>query len=104
MHAVRRDSPLASQARSEWAIGAAIVVTGIVVAGLSRDLPLGLLFGIEILLVSFVRRTFGRTDVSFADGFLPRGSEMALPPGVQEDDDFRWNWEPRRDGSERGRR
>ena len=36
-----------------------------------------------------------RVPFTFGEGFLGYRSDTAWPQGVQEDDDFRWNWRPR---------
>jgi hypothetical protein len=42
-----------------------------------------------------------RVPFTFGEGFLGYRSDPAWPQGVQEDDDFRWNWRPReRSGEE----
>jgi hypothetical protein len=39
---------------------------------------------------------FGRrVPFTFGEGFLGYRGDPAWPQGVQEDDDFRWNWRPR---------
>jgi hypothetical protein len=37
-----------------------------------------------------------RSTISFGEGFLGYTARDGLPQGVQEDDDFRWNWKPAR--------
>jgi hypothetical protein len=35
-----------------------------------------------------------RSTISFGEGFLAYRGRDGWPQGVQEDDDFRWNWKP----------
>jgi hypothetical protein len=79
-----------------WSVGGAIVI--FVVSG---DAILAFLSGVGLFLLTRVRRASARSEASFADGFLPYRSDMALPRGVQEDDDFRWNWSHQTDASAR---
>jgi hypothetical protein len=42
--------------------------------------------------LSVIRDLNRRDGFGFADGFLPYHDSDRWPSGVQEDDDFRWNW------------
>ena len=69
-----------------WAMLAAMPVLAVI--GWQAALVAG---GLSALIREVDRRV-GRSDLSFAAGFLGFRGEMTWPRGVQEDDDVRWNW------------
>jgi len=51
---------------------------------------------IVALLVREAHLRADRSTISFGEGFLAYRGRDGWPHGVQEDDDFRWNWKPAR--------
>ena len=54
----------------------------------------GALFVATIISVRFIDR---HVTFSFGAGFVGYRADMGWPHGVQEDDDFHWDWRPRTD-------
>ena len=52
----------------------------------------GALFVATIISVRFIDR---HVTFSFGAGFVGYRADMGWPHGVQEDDDFHWDWRPR---------
>ena len=75
-----------------WALLVAIPVLFIV------GWQLALLLGVASAIVRTVDGLIGRSNLSFADGFIGFRAEAAWPKGVREDDDVRWNWSKTGDG------
>lgn len=48
--------------------------------------------GATTALIREVDRRVGRSELSFASGFLGYRTRPEWPHGVREDDDVRWNW------------
>jgi hypothetical protein len=77
--------------RSDFEL-AAVVAVAISLAG--GDIAAGFLCGAALGLTT----AFRRVPFSFAEGFLGYRPDMGWPHGVQEDDDFHWNWKGRKAG------
>jgi hypothetical protein len=78
--------------RADLELAAAVSV---IVTLLASDLRLGLASGGLTCLVAALRRIDRRISFSFGQGFLGYRADLGWPQGVQEDDDFRWNWKAR---------
>jgi hypothetical protein len=50
--------------------------------------------GLIALIVREAHLRADRSTISFGEGFLGYRGRDGWPHGVQEDDDFRWNWKP----------
>jgi hypothetical protein len=50
--------------------------------------------GLVALIVREAHLRADRSTISFGEGFLGYTARDGWPQGVQEDDDFRWNWKP----------
>ena len=75
--------------------GLAVIALMAAVAIAVGDARIGLggaLFVATIISVRFIDR---HVTFSFGAGFVGYRSDMAWPHGVQEDDDFHWDWRPR---------
>ncbi len=83
--------PLFVPRRSDLEL-AAVVAVAISLAG--GDPIAGVLCGAALALTTMFRRV----PFSFAEGFLGYRPDMGWPHGVQEDDDFHWNWKGRKAG------
>ena len=79
--------------RADLELAAAVSVT---VTLLVSDLQLGLASGVFTCLVAALRRVERRIPFSFGQGFIGYRADLGWPQGVQEDDDFRWNWKTRK--------
>ena len=62
------------------------------------DVRSGVVAGLLVCAFASLMRISRRIPFSFGQGFIGYRSDMAWPQGVQEDDDFRWNWKPRANG------
>jgi len=72
-------------------------LAGVVAVAISLavgDIAVGVLCGAALALTTMFRRV----PFSFAEGFLGYRPDMGWPHGVQEDDDFQWNWKARKAG------
>ena len=75
--------------------GLAVIALMAVVAIVVGDARIGVggaLFVATIISVRFIDR---HVTFSFGAGFVGYRSDMGWPHGVQEDDDFHWDWRPR---------
>jgi hypothetical protein len=77
--------------RNSLAVIALMAVVAIAVSDVRIGLG-GALFVATIISVRFIDR---HVTFSFGAGFVGYRSDMAWPHGVQEDDDFHWDWRPR---------
>ena len=87
--AVLPGSPL-QRADLEFAALVAVLVSFVAV-----DVRVGLAWGVVACALAALRRVDRRIPFSFGQGFVGYRSDLGWPQGVQEDDDFRWNWKPR---------
>jgi hypothetical protein len=62
------------------------------VALATSDAGVGALSGLLLSVGWWLRSLSRRASFSFGEGFVGYRSDMGWPLGVQEDDDFRWNW------------
>jgi hypothetical protein len=69
-----------------WAMLAAVPVLALV------GWQAAIVVGAATAFIREVDRRVGRSDFTFADGFLGFRTRAEWPRGVQEDDDVRWNW------------
>ena len=77
--------------RNSLAVIALMAVVAIAVSDVRIGLG-GALFVATIISVRFIDR---HVTFSFGAGFVGYRSDMGWPHGVQEDDDFHWDWRPR---------
>ncbi len=67
-----------------------LLVLVLVLVGVEVGAAASIVFLVLSLLAA--RRFVLRSDFSFGRGFLPYQGDPRWPIGVQEDDDFRWQW------------
>lgn len=65
---------------------------GLAVAGATGEPLSGIASAALVIGWGLVRRWMDRMGWSFGDGFLGYRPDQGRPRGVQEDDDFHWNW------------
>jgi hypothetical protein len=75
------------------AVGPLVVATAIAVA--TGNAGLGAGCGLVAWVIGQIGAFCRRVPFTFGEGFLGYRSDAAWPQGIQEDDDFRWNWRPR---------
>jgi hypothetical protein len=78
--------------RSDLEVAAAVAATVSLVA---VDVLVGLASGVLVCGVAALLRVDRRIPFSFGEGFIGYRGDPTWPRGIQEDDDFRWNWKPR---------
>jgi hypothetical protein len=73
-------------------------LVAVMVSLVAVDVRVGLAWGGFTCLIAALLHIDRRIPFSFGQGFLGYRSDLGWPQGVQEDDDFRWNWKPRTNG------
>jgi hypothetical protein len=76
------------------------MAVGAAIGFMTSDTRLGVMSGVFIGLVEWVRSIDRRIPFSFGEGFIGYRSDMGWPHGVQEDDDFHWDWRPHGNASD----
>jgi hypothetical protein len=74
---------------------AGAVVVGMAIAQATGDVLLGATSGLLAWVIGQVQSVGRRVPFTFGEGFVGYRPDPVWPHGVQEDDDFRWNWHPR---------
>ena len=75
--------------------GLAVIALMAVVAVAAGDARIGLGGALFLAMIVSVRFIDRHVTFSFGAGFVGYRSDMGWPHGVQEDDDFQWDWRPR---------
>jgi hypothetical protein len=73
-------------------------IVAVMASFISVDVRVGLVWGGLACLIAALMHIDRRIPFSFGQGFLGYRPDLGWPQGVQEDDDFRWNWKPRTNG------
>jgi hypothetical protein len=74
-------------------IGGRAIATVVAILGVAFVDPFGgAALAIATVGIVIFRRSQAAERYGFGDGFLPFRRELPWPRGVQEDDDFRYNW------------
>ena len=81
--------PASPLGRADLEVAGAVAV---VVSVVAVDVMVGLASGAFVCGLAALRRVERRITFSFGQGFIGYRSDLGWPQGVQEDDDFRWNW------------
>jgi hypothetical protein len=71
-----------------------VVGVGVVSFVVSGDPGLAVVAAVLVAGAASVRFVDRHVGFSFGEGFVGYRGDPAWPQGVQEDDDFRWNWHP----------
>jgi hypothetical protein len=74
--------------------GLAVIVLMVVIAIVLGDARVGLGGALFVATIASVRFIDRHVTFSFGAGFVGYRADMGWPHGVQEDDDFHWDWRP----------